>query len=85
MAGLVRPEGCLKFSSRFFALFEVPEHLHGSSNGVAGLSVRDAAKRCKVSPATVARALQELADAGLVDCMVKWSAPQRAGRLRLRI
>ncbi len=54
-------------------LLEVLRHFNGSNNGAIGLGVRDAAKRCKVSPATVARALQELADAGLVDCMAKGS------------
>jgi Fe2+ or Zn2+ uptake regulation protein len=54
-------------------LVELVRLHNGSNNGAIVLSARMAATRCNISPATVARALQELADAGLVDCVSKGS------------
>jgi Fe2+ or Zn2+ uptake regulation protein len=54
-------------------LVELVRLHNGCNNGAIVLSARMAAKRCNISPASVARALQELADAGLVDCMSKGS------------
>jgi Fe2+ or Zn2+ uptake regulation protein len=54
-------------------LVELVRLHNGFNNGAIALGVRKAASRCNISPATVARALQELADAGLVDCTGKGS------------
>jgi Fe2+ or Zn2+ uptake regulation protein len=54
-------------------LVELVRLHNGRNNGGIALGVRLAATRCNVSPATVARALQELGDAGLVDCIAKGS------------
>ena len=40
---------------------------NGSNNGEIALSVRDAARRCKISKDTAAKAMHELADKGFIE------------------
>jgi hypothetical protein len=52
-------------------LTEIAQRYNGSNNGRIGLSVRDAAARCRVAPGTACKAFVELQDRGFIDCMQK--------------
>ncbi len=49
---------------------EVARLYNGSNNGLLGLSVRDAAKRCRINKDTAARALRILEARGFIECVV---------------
>jgi hypothetical protein len=44
---------------------------NGTNNGRLGLSVRRAAKRCRIAKDTAAHAFEELAERGFIECMKK--------------
>jgi hypothetical protein len=52
-------------------LVELAMTYHGANNGRLALSARHAADRCNMGKGTALRALQELEDCGLVECVEK--------------
>ncbi len=52
-------------------LLELVKRYSGYNNGRIVLSVRDAAKACRIGSNTAARALSELEACGLIECMAK--------------
>lgn len=52
-------------------LLELAKRYYGSNNGRIALSVRDAAKGCRIGVNTAARAFGELVDCGLIECVEK--------------
>lgn len=58
-------------------LLEIAKRYTGFNNGSIGLSIRDAHKACRISTGTVGRAIQELEDCGLIECVEKGSFSRR--------
>jgi hypothetical protein len=52
-------------------LIETANAYDGYNNGRIGLSVRRAAKRCRIAPGTAAQAFKDLEERGFIDCMTK--------------
>jgi hypothetical protein len=52
-------------------LIEIARVYDGMNNGRLGLSVRTLARRCRLAPATVCRALDELKKRGFIECVTK--------------
>lgn len=48
---------------------EVARRYNGSNNGFLGLSVREAAERCRINKDTASRALEALRVAGFIECI----------------
>lgn len=58
-------------------LLELAKRYTGYNNGRIGLSIRDAACACRISTGTAGRAIQELEDCGLIECVEKGSFSRR--------
>jgi hypothetical protein len=69
---IIRSEGyrALSCAARG-VLIEIALGHHGANNGRLGLSVRDAAERCRLARGTAARAFSELQEVGFIDCVTK--------------
>jgi DNA-binding IclR family transcriptional regulator len=52
-------------------LFELASRYNGRNNGMIGLSVRDAARRCRMAPGTASKAFAELVEKGFIECVQK--------------
>jgi hypothetical protein len=50
-------------------LVEIARVCDGSNNGRIGVSVRTAAKRCRLAKDTAARSFHELEDRGFIECV----------------
>src|SRR5206468_4901344 len=48
---------------------EIARIYDGTNNGRLALSVRDAAKRCRIAKDTASRAFRELQERGFIECM----------------
>jgi len=54
-------------------LVEIAKVYDGFNNGRLGMSVRTLARRCRLAPSTVSRALADLQERGFVECVTRGS------------